>query len=65
HAYTIINDIETAKNRCLHKLNDQNIIVEERVIIKNQINDEPIIFSSNATILLNEDVKPIFEFILR
>ncbi|CAG8782129.1 24603_t:CDS:2, partial [Racocetra persica] len=40
------------------ELNDQNIIVEEKVIIKNQIDDEPIIFLSNATILLNEDAKP-------
>ncbi|CAG8669896.1 25512_t:CDS:2, partial [Dentiscutata erythropus] len=39
------------------ELNDQNIIVEEKVIIKNQIDDEPIIFPSNATILLNEDAK--------
>ncbi|CAG8837064.1 19114_t:CDS:2, partial [Racocetra persica] len=40
------------------KLNDQNIIVKEKVIIKNQIDDEPIIFLSNAIILLNEDAKP-------
>ncbi|CAG8509102.1 3869_t:CDS:2, partial [Dentiscutata heterogama] len=40
------------------ELNDKNIIVEKKVIIKNQIDDKSIIFSSNATILLNEDPKP-------
>ncbi|CAG8790060.1 4101_t:CDS:2, partial [Cetraspora pellucida] len=32
-------------------------------IIKNQIDDEPIIFPSNATILLNEDVKPEITYV--
>ncbi|CAG8811211.1 37602_t:CDS:2, partial [Gigaspora margarita] len=43
--------------------NDKNIIVEKNIIIQNQINEEPIILLSNATVLLNEDPKPGITYI--
>ncbi|CAG8588042.1 6020_t:CDS:2 [Racocetra fulgida] len=59
------SDLEESRSifDVLDELNDQNIIVEEKVIIKNQIDNEPIIFLSNATILLNEDAKPEITYV--